>query len=158
MNNNPHTQRRIRILVADDDQDDCLLTREAFAESHIATELDFVHDGEQLLSYLLHRPPFDDAKKYPLPGLILMDLNMPRMDGREALKEIKQHPQLRCIPVIVLSTSCSEQDVLCSYQCGANSFITKPVTFSGLVDMANRLGSYWLDLVALPNLNELPEV
>lgn len=158
MNTNQHTQRRVRILVADDDQDDCLLTREAFEESQIATRLDFVHDGEQLMNYLLHRPPFEDAKKYPLPGLILMDLNMPRVDGREALTAIKQHPHLRCIPVIVLTTSCSEQDILYSYQCGASSYITKSVSYSGLVDMAKHLGSYWLDLVQLPNLNQLSEV
>ena len=158
MNSNRHSNHSVRILMADDDQDDCLLTREAFEESQTATELDFVHDGEQLMNYLLHRPPFDDEKKYPLPGLILMDLNMPRMDGREALNEIKQHIHLRCIPVIVLTTSSSEQDIVRSYRCGANSFITKPVTYSGLIDIANLVGSYWLNLVALPNLNKLPEV
>lgn len=157
MNDKHHPKRSVLILVADDDQDDCLLTREAFEESQIPAELDFVHDGEQLMNYLLHRAPFEDAKKYPLPGLILMDLNMPRMDGREALTEIKQHPYLRCIPVIVLTTSGSQQDIVHSYQCGVSSFITKPVTFTGLVDMARLLGRYWLDLVELPNLNELPE-
>jgi two-component system response regulator len=157
MNNTRHAKRPVSILVADDDQDDCLLTREAFAESRIANKLNFVHDGEQLMNYLLRRHPYEDSKKYPLPGLILMDLNMPRMDGREALNEIKRHPHLRCIPVIVLTTSSSEQDIAHSYKCGVNSFITKPVTYSGLVDMAHLVGSYWLGLVELPNLTQLPE-
>ncbi|MFN3580632.1 MAG: response regulator [Pseudomonas sp.] len=158
MNNNRPTNKSVRILVADDDHDDCLLTREAFEDSQVAPTLDFVHDGEQLMNYLLHRPPYEDAKKYPLPGLILLDLNMPRMDGREALTEIKQHPLLRRIPVIVLTTSSSEQDIAQSYQCGVNSFITKPVTYSGLVDMVNLLSRYWLDMVKLPKLTPLSEV
>lgn len=158
MNNKHHAKRPILILVADDDQDDCLLTREAFEESQVFAELDFVHDGEQLMNYLLHRPPFQDKTKYPLPGLILMDLNMPRMDGREALNKIKQHPHLRCIPLIVLSTSCSERDIIDSYKSGASSFITKPATYSGLISMADLLGSYWLELVKLPNLNQASEV
>lgn len=158
MKNDRPSNRGVRILVADDDHDDCLLTREAFEDNHVALTLDFVHDGEQLMNYLLHRSPYEDAKKYPLPGLILLDLNMPRMDGREALLEIKQHPFLRCIPLIVLTTSSSELDISQSYQGGVNSFITKPVTYSGLVDMVSLLSRYWLDMVKLPNLTPLSEV
>lgn len=143
-------KRPAQILIADDDPDDCLLIREAFAESQVNGELRFVHDGEELLDYLLHRSNYGDAQRYPAPCLILMDLNMPLMDGREALRQIKQHPQLRHIPLVVLTTSSAVEDISLSYASGANSFITKPVTYSGLLAMVEVLGRYWCDLVALP--------
>lgn len=138
------------ILMADDDPDDRLLAAEALRESRLANELRFVEDGEQLLDYLHRRGPWADPAASPRPGVILLDLNMPRMDGREALAEIKAHPELRRIPVVVLTTSRAEADVLRSYDLGANSFITKPVTFAGLVDAMRVLGRYWIEIVELP--------
>lgn len=146
-----HTaQRLLHILVADDDQDDCLLVREAFAEMRPQSPLSFVHDGEQLMAYLLREAPYDDGARYPMPDLILLDLNMPRMDGREALGAIKQHAHLRRIPVVVLTTSSACEDVKGSYDRGANSFVTKPVSYSELTGLVGKLGDYWLELVTLP--------
>lgn len=141
----------ITILMADDDQDDCLLVRDAFAESRLGNDLRFVGDGEALLDYLRHRGNYADQTKSPRPGLILLDLNMPRKDGREALAEIKSDPDLKTIPVVVLTTSKVEEDILRSYDSGANSFITKPVTFEGLVQVMRALGKYWFEIVELPN-------
>jgi CheY-like chemotaxis protein len=140
----------VNILIADDDQDDCLMTREAFRECRIANRLHFVHDGEALLDYLKRRPPYDDEQRFPMPGLILLDLNMPLKDGREALMEIKADAALRVIPVVILTTSSAEEDVLRSYDIGVNSFITKPVSYSGLLEVIRALGRYWLDIVELP--------
>lgn len=140
----------VHILVADDDPDDCLLTREAFRDSQLANELHFVHNGEELLDYLRGASPYTDRQRYPLPGLILLDLNMPLKDGREALLEIKSDPRLRNIPVVILTTSAEEEDILRSYANGANSFISKPVSFSGLLDVIKAIGHYWLDTVQLP--------
>lgn len=140
----------ITILMADDDPDDRLMTQEAFAECRVANPLLFVNDGEELMDYLRRRGDFADEQRYPLPGLILLDLNMPRRDGREALREIKSDPALRGIPVVILTTSKAEEDVLRSYRDGVNSFITKPVTFSALVEVVQVLGKYWLEVVDLP--------
>lgn len=140
----------VQILIADDDQDDCMMTREAFRECCIANPLHFVHDGEELLNYLKRRPPYEDAVRYPLPGLILLDLNMPRMDGREALLAIKGDSLLRSIPVVILSTSSADEDILRSYAIGVNSFITKPASFSGLLEVVRNLARYWLEIVELP--------
>src|SRR6187200_2976711 len=123
----------ITILLADDDPDDRQLTKEAFAECHLANVVHFVEDGEQLMDYLLRRGTYVSMKDAPLPGLVLLDLNMPRKDGREALKEIKAHPDLRRIPIVVLTTSKAEEDILRTYDLGVNSYITKPVTFESLV-------------------------
>jgi len=147
------SQRRIKsitILMADDDPDDRLLTREALEESRLANDLRFVNDGIELLDYLHRRGPFADPQSSPRPGLILLDLNMPRMDGREALAEIKQSPELRRIPIVILTTSKAEEDILRSYDLGANSYITKPVTFLSLVDVIQVLGRYWFEIVELP--------
>ncbi|MHC5352024.1 response regulator [Metapseudomonas furukawaii] len=141
----------VDILIADDDQDDCLMTREAFRECRIANRLHFVHDGEALLDYLKSRPPYNDEQRFPMPGLILLDLNMPLKDGREALMEIKADAALRAIPVVILTTSSAEEDVLRSYDLGVNSFITKPVSYSGLIEVIRALGRYWLDIVELPH-------
>ncbi|MGE6241127.1 response regulator [Ectopseudomonas guguanensis] len=140
----------IHILIADDDPDDCLLTQEAFRESRITNEVHFVHNGEELMDFLHHRPPYQDRQRYPRPGLILLDLNMPLKDGRESLAEIKADESLRSIPVVVLSTSYAEEDILRSYACGVNSFITKPASFHGLLDVVQALGRYWLQIVELP--------
>jgi len=141
---------RITILLADDDPDDRQLTKEAFAECHLVNQVHFVEDGEQLMDYLLRRGSYESMKGNPLPGLVLLDLNMPRKDGREALKEIKAHPDLRRIPIVVLTTSKAEEDILRTYDLGVNSYVTKPVTFQSLVDTIKVLGKYWFEIVELP--------
>jgi CheY-like chemotaxis protein len=140
----------ITILMADDDPDDRMLTKEAFEESRIANDLRFVEDGVELLDYLKRRGKYADPATSPRPGLILLDLNMPRMDGREALREMKEDPALKNIRVVVLTTSKTEEDILRTYDLSAASFITKPVTFSGLVDVIQSLSKYWLEIVELP--------
>ncbi len=141
----------ITILMADDDEDDRMLAKEALEESHVKNELYFVENGEEVLDYLKRRGKFADAEKSPRPGLILLDLNMPRKDGREALREIKADPDLRRIPVVIMTTSKAEEDIFRSYDLGANSFITKPVTFERLVELMRTLGQYWIEFVELPN-------
>ncbi len=143
--------RPITILIADDDADDRLMASEALEESRLANDLRFVEDGEELLDYLYHRGRFAAAGESPRPGLILLDLNMPRMDGREALREIKGDPALRSIPVVVLTTSKAEEDIYRTYDLGVNSFITKPVQFDGLVEVMKALGKYWFEIVELPD-------
>lgn len=140
----------ITILMADDDADDRELTGEAVAESRLRNDLRFVEDGEELLDYLHRRGKYATPASSPRPGLILLDLNMPRMDGREALRAIKACPNLRQIPVVVLTTSRAEEDIFASYDTGASSFITKPVTFASLVETIKALGRYWLEIVDLP--------
>lgn len=140
----------ITILMADDDPDDRQLTREAFEENHLANDLRFVEDGEELMDYLRQRGKYAAEGSAPIPGLILLDLNMPRKDGREALQEIKADPRLRSIRVVVMTTSKAEEDVMRSYDLSAASYITKPVTFDRLVDVIRTLGKYWLEIVELP--------
>jgi len=137
----------IIILMADDDADDRMLAKEALEESRVLNELHFVEDGEELIEFLKQRGRYADA---PRPGLILLDLNMPRKDGREALKEIKADSELRRIPVVVMTTSKAEEDIFRSYDLGASSFITKPVTFDRLVELMRTLGQYWVEFVELP--------
>lgn len=143
--------KSITILIADDDQDDCEMIRDAFNESRLANDLQFVRDGEELMNYLRGIGRFEDRKKYPRPGLILLDLNMPKMDGREALREIKTDSELKFIPVVVLSTSKAVEDIYKTYNLGVNSFITKPVRFESLVNLTKDLGRYWFQLVELPD-------
>lgn len=140
----------ITILIADDDPEDRMLMEEAFVESRLANDLRFVEDGEQLMDYLYQRGHYADPLSSPRPGVILLDLNMPRKDGREALKEIKSDPSLRQIPIVVLTTSRAEEDIFRSYDLGVNSFVTKPVTFAAMVDLMKTLGKYWFEIVALP--------
>jgi CheY-like chemotaxis protein len=116
----------------------------------VVNDLRFVEDGDELLDYLYHRGKYADAGSSPSPGLILLDLNMPRKDGREALREIKADPDLRRIPVVVLTTSKAEEDIYRTYDLGANSFITKPVSFEGLVAVMRDIGRYWIEIVELP--------
>lgn len=147
MNNHP---RPIVILLADDDEEDRMLAADALEESRVVNDLRFVEDGEELLDYLYHRGRYSDVASSPTPGLILLDLNMPRKDGREALREIKADPELRRIPVVVLTTSKAEEDIYRTYDLGANSFITKPVSFEGLVSVMREIGRYWIEIVELP--------
>jgi CheY-like chemotaxis protein len=145
------TKSAITILMADDDPDDRMLTRDAMIESRLINDFRTVDDGEQLMDYLLRRGAYSGPGAPPRPGLILLDLNMPRKDGREALKEIKSHPELCTIPVVVMTTSKAEEDILCTYGLGVNSFVTKPVTFEGLVEVLRVIGKYWFEVVELPN-------
>jgi len=147
----------ITILVADDDPDDCMLIEDAFLESRLRNDLRFVKDGIELLDYLRHQGTYENPSSAPRPGLILLDLNMPRMDGREALALIKADPALKQIPIVVLTTSKAEEDILRTYDTGVNSFITKPVTFEGLVDLVRVLTSYWVQIVELPPVEALAE-
>jgi CheY-like chemotaxis protein len=147
MNTHP---RPIVILLADDDEEDRMLAADALEASRVVNDLRFVEDGEELLDYLYHRGKFSDPASSPTPGLILLDLNMPRKDGREALKEIKADPDLRRVPVVVLTTSKAEEDIYRTYDLGANSFITKPVSFDGLVAVMRDIGRYWIEIVELP--------
>ncbi|HEY9829092.1 MAG TPA: response regulator [Stenomitos sp.] len=141
----------VTILMADDDPDDCMLAREALAESRLANDLHFVSDGEELMDYLYQRGKYSIPGSAPRPSLILLDLNMPKKDGREVLNELKSDPHLRQIPVLVLTTSQAEEDILRSYYLGANSYITKPVTFSSLIEVMQTLSKYWFEIVELPS-------
>jgi two-component system response regulator len=145
----PNRTKPVTILMADDDPDDRALTREAFEAAHLANELRFVEDGEQLLDYLHRRGKYTDPADAPWPGIILLDLNMPRMDGREALREIRADSRFRGIRVVVMTTSKAEEDIVRSYDLSAASYITKPVTFDGLVEVVRSLGRYWLEIVEL---------
>lgn len=151
MQREQESQYDVVILMADDDPDDRLMAKRAFDEHRLANDLRFVEDGEELMDYLHHRGRFSAPGSAPRPGFILLDLNMPRKDGREALAEIKADPQLKAIPVIILTTSKAEEDIIRSYKLGSNSFITKPVTFSGMLDVVRTMGRYWLEIVELPD-------
>ena len=140
----------ITILMADDDADDRRLTQEALEEGRLINDVRFVDNGEELMDYLHRRGKFAPPVETPRPGLILLDLNMPRKDGRTVLKEIKSDPELRQIPVIVLTTSKADEDVYKSYDLGVNSYIVKPVTFEALVDILQTLEKYWFEIVELP--------
>ncbi|MBD2464712.1 response regulator [Oscillatoria sp. FACHB-1407] len=136
--------------MADDDEDDRMLASEALAECRLMNDLQFVADGEELMEYLYQQGRYAQAGSAPRPGLILLDLNMPRKDGREALREIKASPELRHIPIVVLTTSKTEEDIYRSYNLGASSYITKPVTFESLVNVMKAIGQYWFEIVELP--------
>ena len=140
-------RKTITILVADDDEDDRSFIRRAWSKSRVANDLRFVKDGEELTEYLNHTGRYTDPESAPRPAVILLDLNMPKKDGREALREIKADPELRQIPVIVLTASKAEEDIYRSYDLGANSFITKPVTFGALVEVLRVLERYWIEIV-----------
>ncbi len=140
----------IVILLAEDDEDDYLLIRDALKESRVSNDIHWVRDGEELLHYLHRQGEFADPKKSPKPCIILLDLNMPKKDGREALKEIKSHQVLRNIPVVILTTSKSDEDIIRSYGLGVNSYIRKPVRFDDFVEVIKTLGKYWFEIVELP--------
>jgi CheY-like chemotaxis protein len=143
-------QNAITIMIADDDADDRMLIEDAFRESRLGNKLAFAEDGEDLLDYLRGKGRHAGRDAKDLPGLILLDLNMPRMDGRTALAQLKADPVLRRIPVIVLTTSKAEEDILRTYDLGVSSFIAKPVTFDRLVDVVRTLNHYWIEIVELP--------
>ena len=140
------------ILIVDDDAEDRMLIEEALEENQVKNTRYFVPNGEELMDYLYNRGNYSDKGKYPLPGLILLDLNMPKKDGREVLKEMKADIRLRLIPVVVLTTSKAEEDILKTLDLGANGYITKPVSFASLVELTKTLSDYWIDLVQLPDV------
>jgi CheY-like chemotaxis protein len=142
--------RSITILMADDDEDDCRLAQDALESSRVLNEIRFVHDGEELLQYLRRQGAYTDPASAPAPGLVLLDLNMPRMDGREALAEIKSDKDLRRFPVVVLTTSRAEEDIFWSYDLGVNSFVVKPISFDDLVVIFKSLTEYWFQIVEAP--------
>jgi CheY-like chemotaxis protein len=142
-------QRRV-ILMADDDVEDCLLVRDALAETGRPCDLCFVRDGEELFDYLNHEGEYIEGRNSPRPDLILLDLKMPRKDGRETIRDLKTDRRYRRIPVVALTTSSAGDDVEFSYDVGANSYITKPTTFRELVEILDALGKYWFDVVELP--------
>jgi two-component system response regulator len=147
----------VTFLIAEDDPDDRFLIKEAFQESLLTNSLYFVRDGVELLDYLRRQGKFSNPVESPPADLILLDLNMPRKDGREALAEIKSDPRLRYIPVVVLTTSKAEEDIMRSYDIGAASYITKPVTFDGLVEAIRQLKQYWVQIVRLPATDPIRE-
>jgi len=142
--------KAINILIADDDPDDRLMAREALLQSTTPSRISFVEDGEELLDYLHRRGKFKN-NTYPLPDLVLLDLNMPKKSGVEALQEIKSNPELRHIPIVVLTTSKEEEDIYRTYDLGVNSFITKPITYDSLINTMRILGKYWFEVVQLPS-------
>ena len=146
----PSPRIPVVILLVDDDEEDLQMTIDALKESRLGNDLRVTRDGEELMDYLLHRGAYADPADAPMPGLILLDLNMPKKDGREALGEIKSNAELRKIPVIVLTTSKAEEDIFRSYDLGVNSFISKPVTFAGLAEAMKVVGQYWFEIVELP--------
>jgi CheY-like chemotaxis protein len=145
----PHG-KLITILIADDDEDDRLLMKRLLKQSRLYNDQRFVEDGEELLDYLYQRGPYSTAGAAPRPDLILLDLNMPKISGREALAEIKADPNLRTIPIVALTTSKIEKEIYRSYDLGANSFITKPVNFEAMVEIMRAVTSYWFSIVELP--------
>jgi CheY-like chemotaxis protein len=148
----------ITILMADDDADDRLMVKEALDECRLANDVRFVFDGVELLSYLRRQGRYADTATSPRPGLILLDLNMPKMDGREALKVIKADASLRQIPIVVMTTSRAEEDIYRTYDLGVSSYVAKPMTFESLVNVMKTLGTYWFEIVALPVADRPPEV
>lgn len=139
----------ITILMADDDEDDRLMAKEAFEENKLFNTIQFVKDGEELMDYLNKKGGYNE-KNAPTPGLILLDLNMPKKDGRTALEEIKKTSELKRIPIVVMTTSKSDEDILRSYDLGVSSFISKPVTFESLVEVIKTITNYWFGIVVLP--------
>lgn len=147
-------KKSIAILMAEDDPDDRMFCREALVEARLTNKVYFVEDGQEMMDYLHCQGKYENPKSCPPPGLILLDLNMPRKDGREVLEEIKSDPKLRSIPVVVLTTSKAEEDILRSYDLGVSGYITKPVTFERLTEIMKALGKYWFEIVELPNSSQ----
>lgn len=143
--------RLFTILMVDDDPDDRLLFKEACEEVRLRNPIEFLENGEQLIDYLKRQGDYAGRSGEPYPGVILLDLNMPLKDGREALEEIKSDPDLRHIPIVVLTTSKSEDDILSSYGLGASSYIVKPISLDRLMRVVNSIGEYWVEIVQVPS-------
>lgn len=139
----------VEILLVEDDPGDVLITREAIDGSKVANHLNVVSNGEEALQYLRCEPPFEDAVR---PGLILLDLNLPRLDGREVLARVKSDPDLRRIPVVVLTTSSSDADIVRSYDLHANAYVTKPVDFAQFMSVVRQVDEFFVSIVTLPTV------
>jgi len=150
MRNGNRLNSRKVILIADDDPDDRLMIKDAFNEHKNPPELLFVEDGEELMRYLTRKDKYAENEDYPFPQVVILDLNMPRMDGRQALREIKSDPKLKHIPVVVLSTSNVIEDIVKCYEDGSNSFLTKPPTYDELVELTKSFNKYWIETAVLP--------
>ncbi|MFD2572933.1 response regulator [Spirosoma soli] len=137
------------ILIADDDNDDRLFMDQALRQNGYTQTVQFVEDGEELMEYLRHEGRYNESNA-PWPNLLILDLNMPRKNGFQALEEIKDDPKLRRLPVVVMTTSSADEDVVKTYNLGVNSFVTKPFNFNRLVEMVGALKTYWMDTVKLP--------
>lgn len=146
------TSRSAHILLVEDNRMDVELTIDAFNERRLGNPIHVAPGGEEALNYLFGHGDFADRVRYPLPDLILLDLKMPVIDGHEVLRRIKQVPVLRRIPVVVLSSSKEEGDLAMSYESGANSFLVKPVSFDGFLEVVQQIESYWLSLNVGPPL------
>lgn len=144
-------KKSVVILIADDDQDDRIMTQEALNDYNVINQVKSVEDGVELMDYLRRNGKFNNPIENPRPDLILLDLNMPKIDGREALKIIKSDPDLRSIPIIVLTTSNSDIDIIKSYDLGVNCFISKPVTFTRFIEVIRTLGKYWFEIIEFPS-------
>lgn len=140
----------ITILLAEDDEEDRYLIGEALDEGRVPNRLYVVEDGEKLLEYLYRRGKYANSEQWPAPDLILLDLNMPRKDGREVLEEINSDPSLRRTPIVVLTTSSAQEDISNSYNQGVSGFVTKPVTFRELMEVMKTIGAYWGKTSTLP--------
>ena len=151
-----HDERPLTVLLADDDPDDCLLIADAFKANRFPDCLVTVSDGEELMDYLHCRGKYGRGDHLPRPRLIILDLNMPRKDGREVLREVKRDPRFKRIPIVVFTTSGEREDVNLSYELGANSFLVKPVSFDGLREVIRVFGTYWFDLAELPKPEDAP--
>jgi len=145
---NDPSAKPIVVLLVEDDPGDELMTREAFEENKVRNELHVARDGEDALDFVYQRNEHVEA---PRPDLILLDLNLPKYDGREVLAQIKQDPELRSIPVVVLTTSQAEEDVLRSYHLHANAYVTKPVDFNRFIDVVRQIDNFFVSVVKLPN-------
>ncbi|MBE9093466.1 response regulator [Tychonema sp. LEGE 07203] len=145
-----YNQKKFTLLIANDDEDTRFLMQEAMREVRLAIKIEFVENGEEVLDYLYRRGEYAGSSNWHQPDLILLDLNMPRLDGRETLTSIRADPDLQQIPVAILTTSHRSGDILLCYRLGANSFISKPVTFEGLVEVMKILCEYWFEIVSLP--------
>ncbi len=138
------------LLLVEDDDDDILLISRALHAAEVHADVRRVSDGEELMNYLYRRPPFTNAADHPFPRLLLLDLNMPRKDGREVIRELRADPSFAQLPIVVLTTSGSEEDTIRAYHLGANSFVQKPVRFESMVDAMRVIRRFWFEVAQLP--------
>ncbi len=139
-------EKLVHILLVEDNKMDIVLTLDAFREAHLSNEIHVVHNGEEALQYLFGENKFADRKTYPLPNLILLDLKMPGIDGFEVLKRVKNTREIKRIPIIILTSSKEEGDLTMGYDLGANSYLVKPVSFEGFLDVVRKVTDYWITL------------
>ncbi len=153
---NHKTVNKIVLVMVDDDEDDCLLVEAALYEAYLKCDFHCVKDGLQVLDYLNRRGGYQDPETSPRPDLILLDLNLPSMSGREVLQKLKEDERFRAIPVIILTTSSHEEDIAFCYDAGANTYIIKEPSFAGLLASVKVVKEYWLETATLPPRGDLP--